>query len=82
MVAPKTTVLAVYEYLYRETGSDKFRPPEIVKEMVKKGELGLVSGKGYYYFTREGADTVARQMDDMLAKMLKFLVELGEATPP
>jgi 3-hydroxybutyryl-CoA dehydrogenase len=82
MVVPKTTVLAVYEYLYKETGSDSFGPPELVKKLVRKGQLGLVTGKGYYDFKDELQDNVVQEMNDMLIKMLKFLSKMGYAELP
>ncbi len=77
LAVTKKTMLNAYEYLYKETGSDKYRPPELLKEMVSKGELGLASGKGYYDYTKESQDAVARERDTMVIKQLKFLAELG-----
>ena len=49
--------LAVAEYLYRETGSDRFRPPEILRRMVAEGKLGKKSGQGFYRWDPEGRRT-------------------------
>ncbi|HXV75037.1 MAG TPA: 3-hydroxyacyl-CoA dehydrogenase family protein, partial [Candidatus Polarisedimenticolaceae bacterium] len=40
--------LAIAEYLHRELGSDAFRPPEILRRMVARGDLGKKSGRGFY----------------------------------
>jgi 3-hydroxybutyryl-CoA dehydrogenase len=78
----KDMLLRGYEYIYKQTGSDKFRPTELLKEKVRKGELGLVSGKGYYDYTKESPDALARERDEMMIKQLKFLAELGYAKLP
>ena len=45
--------LNIAEYLYRELGSESFRPPEILKRMVAEGKLGKKSGQGFYDWTEE-----------------------------
>lgn len=40
--------LAIAEHLHRELKEDQYRPPEILKEKVKAGELGKKSKKGFY----------------------------------
>lgn len=82
ITAPATTVLTVQEYLYKVTGSDKFRPTKLLREKVRKGELGLVSGKGYYDYSKEPPGAIAREMDNMLIEILRFLAKLGYANPP
>jgi 3-hydroxybutyryl-CoA dehydrogenase len=39
--------LSIAEYLERELG-ERFRPPELLRAMVARGELGQKSGKGFY----------------------------------
>jgi 3-hydroxybutyryl-CoA dehydrogenase len=38
----------VGEYLAEELGSDVYRPPQIVKKMVRAGDHGVKSGRGFY----------------------------------
>ncbi|HEX6175216.1 MAG TPA: 3-hydroxyacyl-CoA dehydrogenase family protein [Candidatus Binatia bacterium] len=45
--------LNIAEYLYRELGSESFRPPEILRRMVAEGKLGKKSGQGFYDWTEE-----------------------------
>lgn len=40
--------LAITEHLYSELGSDTFRPPQLLKRMVRAGKLGKKSGEGFY----------------------------------
>ncbi|MHC1566634.1 MAG: 3-hydroxyacyl-CoA dehydrogenase family protein [Candidatus Syntropharchaeia archaeon] len=40
----------VSEILYRELGDSKFRPPLVVKRLLKAGRLGRKTGKGFYEY--------------------------------
>jgi 3-hydroxybutyryl-CoA dehydrogenase len=42
--------LAIAEYLYAETGSPTFRPPQLLKKMVRAGKLGRKSQAGFYRY--------------------------------
>ena len=42
--------LAISEHLFNEIGSDTFRPPRILKQMVRAGRLGRKSGRGFYEY--------------------------------
>jgi 3-hydroxybutyryl-CoA dehydrogenase len=45
--------LNIAEYLYRELGSETFRPPEVLRRLVKEGKLGKKSGEGFYNWNDE-----------------------------
>jgi len=47
--------LSIAEYLYRELGSETFRPPEVLRRMVSEGKLGKKTGQGFYDWTKEDA---------------------------
>ncbi|MFO0568953.1 MAG: 3-hydroxyacyl-CoA dehydrogenase family protein [Polyangiaceae bacterium] len=45
--------LAILEHLQRELG-EQFRPPPILRQMVRAGRLGKKSGAGFYRWTDDG----------------------------
>lgn len=73
IIGTKRTILAGYDYLYRATGESKFRPPEIIKEMVARGDLGLITGRGHFDYGAESAEAVGRMRDQLIAKQLEFV---------
>ena len=47
------TRVKVGEYMAEEFGSDVYRPPQIVKQMVRAGDYGVKSGRGFYDWDEE-----------------------------
>ncbi len=45
--------LAILEHLHREVG-DQFRPPTLLRQMVRAGRIGKKVGLGFYRWTPEG----------------------------
>ena len=44
--------LGIAEYL-EETLGERFAPPQIMRDMVERGELGMKSGKGFYDWSKK-----------------------------
>ena len=47
------TVYSVEMSYYKETGKEDDKPPDELKKMVERGELGLKTGKGFYNWGRK-----------------------------
>ncbi|MCI0432593.1 MAG: 3-hydroxyacyl-CoA dehydrogenase family protein [Gemmatimonadetes bacterium] len=47
--------LDIARYLHQKLGSDAFRPPAILERMVREGQLGKKTGRGFYDWTERGA---------------------------
>ena len=47
------TVYAVQMSYYNESGDPRDKPPNKLKEMVEKGELGMKTGKGFYTWKKK-----------------------------
>ncbi len=43
-------VLAVLDYLHRETGDPRYRAAVLLRQMVRAGKLGQASGRGFYEY--------------------------------
>ena len=43
-------ILAIEEQWYKESGDERDKPPKFLVEKVKKGELGVKTGKGFYEY--------------------------------
>ena len=46
--------MEVATYLYGALGSEAFRPPQLLEQMVAEGKLGKKSGEGFYSWSEDG----------------------------
>jgi 3-hydroxybutyryl-CoA dehydrogenase len=49
--------LAILEHLHREIG-EQFRPPAILRQLVRAGRLGKKAGQGFYRWTEAGPEPI------------------------
>ena len=50
-------VLAIMDVLYKETGDSKYRACPLLRKMVRGGNLGVKSGKGFYIYNADRTKT-------------------------
>jgi 3-hydroxybutyryl-CoA dehydrogenase len=62
--------LSVLESLYKQLNDPRYKPPRILEEKVRRGELGFKTGKGFYQYTD---DSVIKYRDKMMIKLAKDL---------
>ncbi len=49
--------LAIMDVLYKETGDSKYRACPLIRKMVRGGNLGVKSGKGFYIYNADKTKT-------------------------
>jgi 3-hydroxybutyryl-CoA dehydrogenase len=57
---------SIFAYLHATLGKEQFAPPAILDRMTAEGSLGLKSGKGFYEYGRDAAETLRRTRDRRL----------------
>ena len=63
--------LAVVEYVARDLYNEP-RAPEYFRELVRRGELGASTGKGFYDWSVKSADEVRARRDAFLIEVLRY----------
>ena len=54
--------LAIMDVLYNETGASKYRACPLIRKMVRGGNLGCKSGKGFYVYNADRTKTPVDQL--------------------
>lgn len=67
------------KFLYNATRDPKFKPLRLLKEKVRKGHLGIWTGKGWYDYSQNYRD-LAKWRDRMLIKSVTALRQLEVGT--
>lgn len=76
------TYTAIFEYLHEKLKKDQFKPPEILKNLLREGRCGLKTGSGFYSYEAGAADKVKRERDGRLfARLRLFAKEQGLGLP-
>lgn len=76
LVVSKKTALAVTDSIYERTGEDQFKGRKVLRDMVEKGDLGALTGNGWYKFSDPYPDVV-EERDKQLSELLEWLRERG-----
>ncbi len=61
------------KYLQEELKSERFQSPEIVNQMMERGDMGLKTGKGFYDFSTIDPDEFRRQKLGTFVALLAHL---------
>ncbi|MCD6240321.1 3-hydroxyacyl-CoA dehydrogenase family protein [Candidatus Bathyarchaeota archaeon] len=66
------TFFRACEHLHKTLG-ERFRPPDMLKRKVERGELGVKTGKGFYIHNKKFEDDIIRKRDQRIINLLKAL---------
>lgn len=72
LIVSKKTALAVTDSLYHQTGDEAYRGRPALRNLVERGDLGLMSGKGWYEFQGNEGETIIER-DRQLSALLDWL---------
>ncbi len=82
LVVNKQTTLASLEYLYKETGEERYLPAGSLKALVAEGATGLSAGRGWYDYGDSDPAAVGFSADSELIALLRYLdTGRGEGPP-
>ena len=62
-----------YGYLEKTTKESKFKPPALLRTKVRKHELGLKTGKGFYDYSGKDINLIVKERDKRFIELLRFL---------
>lgn len=64
--------VGAYDYLGSKLG-EKYGPPDIMRDLLKQGRLGIKKGGGFYSYTPEEAAKILKERDEWLTQKVKEL---------
>ena len=64
--------VGAYDYLGSKLG-EKYGPPDIMRDLLKQGKLGIKKGGGFYTYTPEDAARILKERDEWLIQKVKEL---------
>ena len=70
-VAGLDLALHVMEYVVPDLFNEP-RAPEYLREMVRRGDLGAKTGRGFYDWSQKSADEVRARRDEFLVEVLRY----------
>lgn len=77
LIGNKSQSLHGFEYMYQETGDPRFKPSELLKSKVDKGELGIRTGKGWFDYGGKSFTELSEERDQAFIKIINFLKKEG-----
>ncbi|WP_425416929.1 3-hydroxyacyl-CoA dehydrogenase family protein [Oricola indica] len=72
LIVSKKTALAVTDSLYEQTGDENYRGRKALRDLVEQGNLGVMTGQGWYKFEGDQNQTI-RERDRQLTALLEWL---------
>lgn len=73
------TEYSQYSYLQRTLKDNKFKPPSLLKTKVRKRELGLKTGRGFFDYAGRDVQSIVTERDRRFIELLRFL-KISETT--
>ncbi len=67
--------LAIFDSLYSKLKREQFKPPQILKELLRQGKYGLKNQSGFYDYKDGAAETMKHERDRKLYARLRLFRE-------
>ncbi|MBO9421627.1 putative 3-hydroxybutyryl-CoA dehydrogenase [Labrenzia sp. THAF191b] len=74
LIVSKKTALAVTDSLYEQTGDENYKGRKALRDLVERGDLGLMTGQGWYAFEGDRSETIMER-DRQLTALFDWLRE-------
>ena len=74
LIVSKKTALAVTDSLYEQTGDESYKGRKALRDLVDRGDLGVMTGRGWYAFEGDRNETIMER-DRQLTALFDWLRE-------